>query len=165
MRPARAAPGVPFVNSRYANARTFASPIIAAVLTRWYHAKPPCLKHIFRPSRVAVKVDQTSQGITVRRCNGKTVTGAHAPHRATLSPDPCERATAAFDLVGCLTRYHAPHATPRVLHIALTTRDQVHMGVANSLSGSIAAVHTNVEAAYRSILASLSRPEARPIVD
>ena len=47
-----------------------------------------------------------------------------------------------------LTRYHAPHATSRVLHIALTTRDQVYVSVANSLSRGVTAIHTNVEADY-----------------
>jgi hypothetical protein len=45
-----------------------------------------------------------------------------------------------------LTGYHTPHATSRVLHIALTTRDQVYMGMADSLPGSIAAVHADVKA-------------------
>jgi hypothetical protein len=47
-----------------------------------------------------------------------------------------------------LARYHAPYAASRVLHIALTTRDQVHVSVANSLSCSVTAVNTNIEAAY-----------------
>ena len=49
-------------------------------------------------------------------------------------------------LVDSLTGYHTPHATSRVLHVALTTRDQVYVGVADSLPGSIAA------ATYGSIL-------------
>ena len=47
--------------------------------------------------------------------------------------------------VDSLTGYHTPHATSRVLHVALTTRDQVYVGVADSLPGSIAAVHADVE--------------------
>ena len=54
--------------------------------------------------------------------------------------------------VNGLTRYHPSHAASRVLHVALTTRDQVNMGVANSLSGSITTIHTNVEAAHRRVL-------------
>jgi hypothetical protein len=36
-------------------------------------------------------------------------------------------------------------AACRVLHIALTTRDQVHMGVANSLSGRGGGDHSDQE--------------------
>ena len=62
--------------------------------------------------------------------------------------------------VGGLTWNYAPYAASRVLHVALTTRDQVYMGVTNSLSGSVAVVHTDVEAAYRSILFHNLDPKA-----
>lgn len=52
--------------------------------------------------------------------------------------------------------YHAPHASSRVLNIALTAGDQVDiqvdMSVADRLSGGITIVHSNVEAANRRIL-------------
>ena len=50
--------------------------------------------------------------------------------------------------VNGLTRYHAPHAAPRVLHITSATRNEMHVSVANSLSRSFTAVYPNVEAAY-----------------
>ena len=60
-------------------------------------------------------------------------------------------AVAAGSSVGGLTWYHTPHPASRVLHIALTTRDQVNMGVADSLPRSITTIHTNVEAAHRRV--------------
>ena len=50
--------------------------------------------------------------------------------------------------VNGLTRYHAPHAASWVLHIALTTRNEVYVSVTNSLSSDVTVVHTNIEAAY-----------------
>src|SRR5262249_14712803 len=47
-----------------------------------------------------------------------------------------------------LTRYHAPHAASWVLHIALTTRNEMYVSVANSLSSNFTAVYPNVEAAH-----------------
>jgi shikimate kinase len=45
------------------------------------------------------------------------------------------------------------------LHIALTTRDQVYVGVANGLSGSSAAVHAQVKADHRSVLIDYISPK------
>ena len=50
------------------------------------------------------------------------------------------------------------HATSWVLHIALTTRDQVDMCVFDGLPSSLAAVHADVEAAHPECLFSGSRP-------
>jgi hypothetical protein len=72
--------------------------------------------------------------------------------RSDIVIEQARRSPARGSLVGGLARYHPPHATSRVLDIALTTRDQVYVGVANSLSGSIAAIHADVEPAYGSIL-------------
>jgi hypothetical protein len=46
---------------------------------------------------------------------------------------------------------YTPDAALRVLHIALTTRDQVNMGVTNSLSGYVAVVDADVETTHRTI--------------
>jgi hypothetical protein len=46
---------------------------------------------------------------------------------------------------------YTPDAAPRVLHIALTTRDQVNMGVTNGLSGYVAVVDADVETTHRTI--------------
>ena len=54
--------------------------------------------------------------------------------------------------VNCLTGYHPPNSASRFLHIALAARDQMHMGVVNRLPSSFAAIHADIEAAYRSIL-------------
>ena len=54
--------------------------------------------------------------------------------------------------VSGLTRYHTPHSTSRVLHIALTTRDQMNMGMTDGLPGSISTIHTNVKTAHRRVL-------------
>jgi len=51
-------------------------------------------------------------------------------------------------LVNGLARYHTPHAASWVLHIALTTRNEVYVSMANGLSSDVTVVHTNIEAAY-----------------
>jgi hypothetical protein len=56
-------------------------------------------------------------------------------------PRLCQEQTFGTSSVGSLTGYHPPHATSRVLHVAMTTRDQVDVGVANGLTSSITTVH------------------------
>jgi hypothetical protein len=51
-----------------------------------------------------------------------------------------------------LTGNYSSNATPRVLHIALTTWDQMNMSVIDGLTGSGSVVHADVEAAHRTIL-------------
>ena len=51
-----------------------------------------------------------------------------------------------------LTGNYSSNATPRVLHIALTTWDQMNMSVIDGLTGSGSAVHADVEPAHRTIL-------------
>jgi hypothetical protein len=50
------------------------------------------------------------------------------------------------------------------LHIASTTRDQVYVGVANSLSRNVAAVYADVEAAYRSVFLHYLDPKEEATV-
>ena len=45
MRPAKAAPAVPFANFAAMPTPERVSAIIAAFLARWYHANPPCLTY------------------------------------------------------------------------------------------------------------------------
>ena len=53
--------------------------------------------------------------------------------------------------VNRLAGYHTPNSASRFLHISLATGDQMHVGVVNRLPSSCAAVHADIEAAYRSI--------------
>ena len=55
-------------------------------------------------------------------------------------------------LVVGLTRYHPSDPTSWVLNIALTSWNQMDMGVANSLSGTVTVIHAKVEAIHRSVL-------------
>lgn len=74
-------------------------------------------------------------------------------HPTPTAPTPASGPVArGASSVGSLTGYHPPHTTSRVLHVAMATRDQVDMGVANGLASTLAAVHADVEAAHRSIL-------------
>ena len=72
----------------------------------------------------------------------KVLTYRIAQH-GELSVSCCQLSVGRCELTG---------AASRVWHIALTTGDQVHMGVADSLPSSFAAIHADIEAAYRSIL-------------
>jgi hypothetical protein len=65
---------------------------------------------------------------------------------------------AAFGSIDGLARYHRPYASSGVLHVALSTRDQVNMSVSNSLPSRIAVIHTNVEGAYRNIAPNYLQP-------
>jgi hypothetical protein len=66
---------------------------------------------------------------------------------------------AAFESVGGLSRNHTPHATTWVLHIALTARDQMDMGMANCLSGCVPIVYANVESAHRRVFLHYLSPQ------
>src|SRR5215467_12030093 len=54
-------------------------------------------------------------------------------------------------LVGGLTQNYCSHATPRILHVTTTPRDQMDMRVANRLSGDFAAIYTNVEPRHQTV--------------
>ena len=71
----------------------------------------------------------------------------------------------ATTLVSRLSRYHSPNAASRVVHIALATRDQMHMGVVNHLPRSWAAVHSDIEATHRRVLFHSYRPELDQVAD
>ena len=54
MRPAKAAPGVPFVNSPLCQRPNVCVSNLCGILARWFHTKPPCLIYNNRYSQIGV---------------------------------------------------------------------------------------------------------------